>query len=65
MTQNHLLPAAIIFDMDGVLVDSSPFHLRKWMGLLRTHGIPFNEQELRRIVLGPANEVIFRRFLGR
>ena len=64
MTQNFLLPAAIIFDMDGVLVDSSPFHLRKWMDLLRARGIPFDEQELRLIVLGPANDVIFRRFLG-
>jgi HAD superfamily hydrolase (TIGR01509 family) len=58
------LPTAIIFDMDGVLVDSSPFHLRKWMRLLEAHGIPFDEQELRTIVLGPANDVIFRRFLG-
>ena len=64
MTQNLLLPAAIIFDMDGVLVDSSPFHLRKWMDLLQARGIPFDEQELRKIVLGPANDVIFRRFLG-
>jgi HAD superfamily hydrolase (TIGR01509 family) len=50
--------------MDGVLVDSSPFHLRKWMNFLRAHRIPFNEQELRGIVLGPANDAIFRRFLG-
>ena len=64
MTQSFLLPAAIIFDMDGVLVDSSPFHLRKWMDLLQARGIPFDEQELRMIVLGPANDVIFRRFLG-
>lgn len=64
MTKTPSLPAAIIFDMDGVLVDSSPFHLRKWMNFLRAHGIPFDEQELRGVVLGPANDVIFRRFLG-
>ena len=64
MTQNYSLPAAIIFDMDGVLVDSSPFHFRKWMNLLRTHGIPFNEKELRKIVLGPPNDVILRHFWG-
>jgi HAD superfamily hydrolase (TIGR01509 family) len=64
MTQDLVLPAAIIFDMDGVLVDSSPFHLRKWMDTLRAHGIAFDEEELPRMVLGPANDVIFRRFIG-
>lgn len=65
MTPNSHLPEAIIFDMDGVLVDSSPFHLRKWMNTLRAHGIAFDPQELRRIVLGPANDDIFRHFLGK
>jgi HAD superfamily hydrolase (TIGR01509 family) len=50
--------------MDGVLVDSSPFHIRKWAGLLQAHGISIDEQELRKIVLGPANVASFRRFLG-
>jgi HAD superfamily hydrolase (TIGR01509 family) len=64
MPSAHSLPSAIIFDLDGVLVDSSPFHFRKWVNFLRDHKIPFNESELRHIVLGPANDVIFRRFLG-
>jgi beta-phosphoglucomutase len=61
---NFTLPAAVIFDVDGVLVDSSPFHLRKWMDLLRARAIPFSERDLPKIVLGPANDVIFRHFLG-
>ncbi len=64
MASNSSLPAAIIFDLDGVLVDSSPFHFRKWVDFLTDHGIPFDERELPNIVLGPANDVIFRRFLG-
>jgi HAD superfamily hydrolase (TIGR01509 family) len=50
--------------MDGVLVDSNPFHLRKWRDLFQAHGIPFDEEELPKIVLGPPNNVTFPRFMG-
>jgi len=64
MNSNSSLPAAVIFDMDGVLVNSNPFHLRKWVELLREHGIPFEEEKLAEIVLGPPNEVTFQRYFG-
>ena len=57
-------PTVIIVDMDGVLVDGNPFHLRKWIDLFQAHGIPYVEQDLPKIILGPPNEVIFRRYLG-
>jgi beta-phosphoglucomutase len=63
MTPDTRLPAAIVFDMDGVLVDSNVFHLRKWVDLFRDHGVPFTEEELPRMVLGPPNDVTFRRYL--
>lgn len=58
------LPAAAIFDMDGVLVDSNPFHLQKWMDLLRERGIPFNPDELPRQILGHRNDHAFHLFFG-
>ena len=58
------LPAAVIFDMDGVLVNSNPFHVQKWAELLNDHKISFNEKELPRQILGQRNDHAFRLFFG-
>lgn len=58
------LPAALIFDMDGVLVDSNPFHLQKWIELLNERGITFDPRKLPRQILGQRNDVAFRLFFG-
>jgi beta-phosphoglucomutase len=63
-TPDLRLPAALIFDMDGVLVDSNPFHLRKWVKLLNEHGIPFDSQELPQQVVGYRNDSLLRHFFG-
>ncbi|MEJ2008128.1 MAG: HAD family phosphatase [Acidobacteriota bacterium] len=63
--QNQLeLPAAVIFDMDGVLVDSNPFHLAKWVDFLDHHKISYKEEELPELILGKRNDTAFRHFLG-
>jgi len=64
MTSRNFLPAAAIFDMDGVLVDSNPFHLRKWVDFLNAHHIPFNAEELPAQILGQRNDTAFRFFFG-
>jgi beta-phosphoglucomutase len=64
MPQTGILPAGAIFDMDGVLVDSNPFHLKKWEALLDEHGIPFDREDLPRVVLGLRNDTAFRHFFG-
>lgn len=58
------LPAALIFDMDGVLVDSNPFHVEKWIALLEEHRIRFDADELPDQILGKRNDAIFRMFFG-
>jgi beta-phosphoglucomutase len=60
---NSLLQAAI-FDMDGVLVDSNPYHLQKWIELLKEHHVRFDEAALPKQVLGPRNDITLRLFFG-
>ena len=38
-------PKAIIFDLDGVLTDTSEYHYRAWKRLADEEGIPFTQQE--------------------
>ena len=64
MTGSNSLPAAAIFDMDGVLIDSNPFHLQKWVDLLNEHKIPFNPEDLPKQILGHRNDTAFRFFFG-
>lgn len=58
------LPAAAIFDMDGVLVDSNPFHLRKWQDLLNERHIPYDPDTLPEQILGKRNDDAFHFFFG-
>jgi beta-phosphoglucomutase len=38
-------PKAIIFDLDGVLTDTSEYHYRAWKRLADEEGIPFTKEE--------------------
>ena len=64
MSSHSSEPAALIFDMDGVLVHSNPFHLQKWAALLKKHGIPFNDADLPGIIVGVRDDTNLRRFFG-
>ena len=64
MTISNHLPAAVIFDMDGVLVNSNPFHIQKWADFLGERGIRYDPEELPKQVLGLRNDHAFRHFFG-
>ncbi len=55
---------AVIFDMDGVLIDSHPLHRRAWRDFLRSVGREVNEAELDFVLDGRKREEILRHFLG-
>jgi beta-phosphoglucomutase len=53
---------ALIFDMDGTLVDNMAFHQRAWIDFLKSHGITLTEDEAQHRIQGTIDEVIARFF---
>jgi HAD superfamily hydrolase (TIGR01509 family) len=64
MKSTSSLPAGVIFDMDGVLIDSNPFHVKKWVEMLEEHGVPYDRRDLSTQVIGQRNDTAFRYFFG-
>lgn len=55
---------AIIFDFDGVIVDSHAAHKRAWKTFFASRGKNFSDAELEFVVEGNKREEILRHFLG-
>lgn len=55
---------ALIFDLDGVIVDSHPVHKRAWKAFFASRGKDFSDEELEFVVEGRKREDILRHFLG-
>src|ERR1700704_1461239 len=56
--------AGVIFDFDGVIVDSHPAHLLAWKSLLRSVGKDASDAEFDFVREGAKREEILQRFLG-
>ena len=54
----------VIFDFDGVIVDSHPVHLRTWKRFLASVGRATSEEELQFVLDGRTRDDILRHFLG-
>jgi HAD superfamily hydrolase (TIGR01509 family) len=54
----------IVFDMDGVIIDSHPVHRRAWKTFLQTAGREVSDDELDFILDGRKREEILCYFLG-
>lgn len=56
---------ALIFDMDGTMVDSMPWHARSWTEFARRHGIDLPVQEILRLTTGRTGTECMRVLFGR
>jgi len=54
---------ALIFDMDGVIIDSNPSHRMAWAEYTRRHDVEMTEAMQHRMY-GKRNDEIVRDFLG-
>ena len=43
--QEKICLKAVLFDMDGVLFDSMPYHAEAWATVMNRHGLRFSRQE--------------------
>jgi|SRR5579864_2613991 len=55
---------AVIFDMDGVIVDSHPVHKKAWRKFLESQNRYVSDEDLNFIMEGRRREEILRHFLG-
>jgi beta-phosphoglucomutase len=54
----------VVFDFDGVIVDSHPVHIRAWEKFLQSVGKTVCESQLQFVLDGRKREDILRHFLG-
>lgn len=63
MTAETDIICAVLWDMDGVLVDTEPFHWQAWQNLSREEGFPMRYEDFRR-TFGWRNEEILHELIG-
>ena len=56
-------PFAVLWDMDGVIVDSGPYHFSAWKQTLDEENVPFDETDFRR-TFGRRNDSIIADMMG-
>jgi beta-phosphoglucomutase family hydrolase len=54
---------AVIWDMDGVIADTGPYHRSAWQKVFRKRGVKFTKKDFRRN-FGQRNDTIIRNTLG-
>jgi beta-phosphoglucomutase-like phosphatase (HAD superfamily) len=66
MTQAHPLPVeALIFDMDGTMIDSMPFHAQSWLTFTQRHGLSIDLPDVMRRTTGRNGAECMAELFGR
>lgn len=47
---------AVLFDMDGVIIDSNPYHKDAWMAFCRRYQVELREEDVPRYIYGKTNK---------
>ncbi len=55
---------AVIWDMDGVIADTAPYHLKAWQEVFQKKDVAFTEEDFRRN-FGQRNDTIIHNTLGK
>jgi HAD superfamily hydrolase (TIGR01509 family) len=58
------MKTALLFDLDGTLVDSDPDHLVAFQGVFASHGIDLDRASYSKNIMGASNEMIARFYLS-
>jgi beta-phosphoglucomutase family hydrolase len=56
---------AVIFDMDGTIVDNRSYHLKAWLEFTRRQGVPLTEEDYIEQYQGRSNQELMPDMLGR
>ena len=55
---------AVLFDMDGVIVDNNVYHRKAWQQFLHRHGFELSDEEYNRRISGRGNSELIRMLFG-
>jgi len=58
------MPAALLFDLDGTIVDTDDDHLRAFQKVFARHDVALDRAAYKTGIMGAANHAIGERFLG-
>ncbi len=58
-------PDAIIFDMDGTLMNNNPYHFKAWQAFYKKYNRPFTLDDYKTKISGHTSVEIFQTFFGK